>query len=531
MDERIARLNTVRDARVFADSAKNRGREDLRLQALVRVAQLRAGESSFESPAHEAIAVALHAYEELQSAATGKTYRAHRTWPMFQRHGRLKAAERMVLNSKASKGYEVLKEAGLLDLSFEAIIVRFPDEFSSEALAASRARLEGVPMVNAISAPRDPEREGATVSDVVSARPRPDAEAKEFFEGFSDQGSWFLARWLPQYRKTIDAISAALRAGDLAPVFEQLWKRADNSISNAAQGILKYETVDVMRDELVQVVRDIEADGAPENFDRIVARFELWKSQNRTAKVPRLMIARAFAGIHPDLYHTTVDTASQRIAVGWFTEHTGFVPPSSGSWAHVAQALSAHLRVMEGLGDDPLARNMFPWFVVEQLRARNGSYKIPAGHYPRPSSTFADISAEKRYVSLRHNVIQAVLYKELVQAYGRECVWTEHPSGTGGSADALVRAKGGRCILYEIKVADTAAAVVRQAMGQLFEYAYRDGGLNPSELIVVGEPELDATSARFLETLRGRFGIPVSYLRVCIGDEVSGPGLGAANRT
>ncbi len=75
--------------------------------------ELRAIEEGFNSPAAQAIAVALYAYEEQQSLAKGRRFRANRTRQMLERHGALHAAERMVLSRKPSTGFDVLEGAGL----------------------------------------------------------------------------------------------------------------------------------------------------------------------------------------------------------------------------------------------------------------------------------------------------------------------------------------------------------------------------------------------------------------------------------
>lgn len=140
MEARIARLKTSHDARIFAENARRLGRPELEAQARQRAGELRAIEEGFTSPAQQAIATALYAYEEQQSLLKGRTFRANRTRQMLTTHGPLVAAERMVLQRQPSRGFEVLEEAGLQALSFEAIIDRFPGEFSAAAVEAARAR-------------------------------------------------------------------------------------------------------------------------------------------------------------------------------------------------------------------------------------------------------------------------------------------------------------------------------------------------------------------------------------------------------
>jgi hypothetical protein len=499
MDERVARLKTSHDARNLAKNARERGQNELANEALQRAGELRAIEDGYTSPAQQAIAAALYAYEDEQTRINGKTFRAGRTRPMLAKHGAIDAAARMVLNPRPSKAFAVLDEAGLQALTFEAIVDRFPEEFPSHVVEAARARLEGRPPPTP-SVPMSAERtvDGA---DVVFSSPALDAEAQDFLRGFQDPITPFQPRWLPRYRDTVEAIALSLAAGRPEDLFDIIWKQPDNSISHAGLGLLKYETVDGMRDELTQVIRDIHQDGSPDNFEHIMERFKGWKVGGRIGKLPRLLVSRAFAGIHPQRYHTTVDTNSQSKVLKWLVEHTGMIMPRSSDWASRAQAIALHLDRSGSFGDDNLTRNIFPWFVVTQLRARIAPSAISPGHSPRPISAFADLPPAQRAIQLRHNAVQTRLFAKLVEEFGDGTVWTEHPTGTGGYADAIARLPDGRCLLYEIKIADTAAQVVRLAMGQLLEYGFRKGGLEPAKLVVVGEPSLDEVTRRFLARL------------------------------
>lgn len=517
MEDRVSRLKTSHDARKLAENARRLGHPELETHALQRASELKAIEDGYTSPAEQAIASALYAYEEQQSQLKGRTFRANRTRQMLAKHGALAAAERMVLHRRPSKGYEVLEEAGLQELSFEAIIDRFPDEFSAAAVEAARARLDGtLPPLTARAAQSSVDE----AEDDILAPAMLDAEALTFLDGFLDPGAWFLARWLPRYRETIQAIAQALADDRPQNLFDTFWKTADNSISHAGQGLLKYDTVDGMRAEFIQVIRDIHQDGSPANFEDIVGRFEGWKADGRIGMVPRLLIARAFAGVHPQHYHTTVDASSQNQVLKWFVEHTNFITPRSTNWAVRAQALVAHLDRAGVFGEDILARNIFPWFVMDQLRARISPNDIPPGHSPRPATAFVDLPPARRTIALRHNAVQTALFARLVAEFGEDRVWTEYPTGTGGYADAIARHADNRCHLYEIKIADTAAEVVRQAMGQLLEYGFRAGGLEPVRLLVVGEPALDSVTRRFLTRLRADFNLQIDYLQIELPDDL-----------
>lgn len=61
---------------------------------------------------------------------------------MIERHGILGAVERAVNRKRDPIGYSALVEVGMTDLAFEAIVLRYPDSFSSETIERARQRLK-----------------------------------------------------------------------------------------------------------------------------------------------------------------------------------------------------------------------------------------------------------------------------------------------------------------------------------------------------------------------------------------------------
>jgi len=348
----------------------------------------------------------------------------------------------------------------------------------------------------------------------------PDGEVEAFLSGFRAADNWFHLDWWPRYRATIALVESELSHRRPENLFAILWKTRDNSIANAGQGMMSAAAADNLRTKLVQIIADVQSDPAPDNYDRIVKRVERWRSEGRIKNVPRLMIRRVFSGLHPELYHTTVDEDCHNAALKWFAKHTKFSVPKSKSWAVRARALVAHLDQLEWFEDDLLVRNMFPWCVVTQLNTRNSPGTIKHRHRMPPSDAFMSLPPAQRKIAMRHRDVQNALYLDLAKQYGLDQVWTEHATGTGGFADVVVRPLDGGCYLYEIKIAPTAAEVTRQAMGQLLEYGFRANGLEPTKLIVVGEPALDAITQRFVERLRAQFNLNIEYLQVELSGKV-----------
>lgn len=108
-----------------------------------------------------------------------------------------------------------------------------------------------------------------------------------------------------------------------------------------------------------------------------------------------------------------------------------------------------------------------------------------------------------------HRRIRDALYKVLVSKYG-ECISKENPTGHGTLID-LVRKEGERMIFYEIKTYNNIKSCVREAVGQLFEYAFWPGVQNAHQLIIVSQNKVTEDCKRYLFKIRELYGLPIYY--------------------
>jgi|PlaIllAssembly_1097288.scaffolds.fasta_scaffold1126574_1 hypothetical protein len=106
------------------------------MDAVRKVAK--AAGAKMNTPLEAAVEEVTRVYELLCT----KTGYAGRTRQMIKRKGAKAAVESLVLRRDASEGYYRLCEVGLPDLTFEAVVMQMPSEFSQEALAAANARRE-----------------------------------------------------------------------------------------------------------------------------------------------------------------------------------------------------------------------------------------------------------------------------------------------------------------------------------------------------------------------------------------------------
>ncbi|MDI1247850.1 MAG: hypothetical protein PSV13_03110 [Lacunisphaera sp.] len=111
-----------------------------------------------------------------------------------------------------------------------------------------------------------------------------------------------------------------------------------------------------------------------------------------------------------------------------------------------------------------------------------------------------------------HGKMQAKLMAELQQEYGKECVCREEDF-----VDVRVETEK-ELIYFEIKTDLDPRAVIRQALGQILEYAYHPAraGRRPDSLVIVGRLILGEQDKAYLASLRERFSLPISYRVVTV---------------
>lgn len=147
------------------------------------------------------------------------------------------------------------------------------------------------------------------------------------------------------------------------------------------------------------------------------------------------------------------------------------------------------------------------------------TFRFSPGLRSRPSVTVASHTARMIDVNLRHNLLQEALARKLAAKFGSENVAVEQPTGRGTLIDVAVRHPDGGLWFYEIKTACTAQACIREALGQVLEYAYWPGAQEPRRIIVCGEGWLDDEGSAYLKRLKDGFGLPVHYERVVLDGE------------
>lgn len=173
---------------------------------------------------------------------------------------------------------------------------------------------------------------------------------------------------------------------------------------------------------------------------------------------------------------------------------------------------------------------LFPLYAfVESDPGTHPSSTAPDADFPPPAETLrldggreidggrwisATSQARSLDIFLRHREIQRRLKEELIHE-GVVQVGLEVPIG-----DRLIDAvaqSAGELWFYEVKTAPSVRGCIREAIGQLLEYALWPGATRPDKLIVVGEPALTDAASAYLDTLNVSFPIPISYRQLSLG--------------
>lgn len=139
-------------------------------------------------------------------------------------------------------------------------------------------------------------------------------------------------------------------------------------------------------------------------------------------------------------------------------------------------------------------------------------WKFKAGHIPYARSQTASYTERTLDVMLRHNWLQTQIHDALCVGYGDDFVGTEQRSISNGEIDFVIE-KDGLRVFAELKTSARVITCIRDALGQLLEYAFYGMPEAPSELWVIGTGRCSTAETSYLEHLRKRLGIRLFYRR------------------
>ena len=142
-------------------------------------------------------------------------------------------------------------------------------------------------------------------------------------------------------------------------------------------------------------------------------------------------------------------------------------------------------------------------------------FKFVCGHNAGKDSGKRSYSDHNDNISLLHNQIQTALYQELVGTFGENCVGTEIQCGSGNRVDVVVKVED-KHSLYEIKVLNNAKSCIREAFGQLMEYAFYYDDIKINKLVIISPHQLNTSDRKYMKLLKKKFGLPLKYRQFSI---------------
>lgn len=126
----------------------------------------------------------------------------------------------------------------------------------------------------------------------------------------------------------------------------------------------------------------------------------------------------------------------------------------------------------------------------------------------RPTGKLARAGIPPQEIDLVQNQLQNELFALLAASHGKKAVTMEE-----GFVDIKVAHPGG-VTLIELKSDGRPRHAIRQALGQLLEYAFvcEEAGESIAELVVAGPGDLKPRDRKYIEHLRKRRGLPLRYI-------------------
>lgn len=108
-----------------------------------------------------------------------------------------------------------------------------------------------------------------------------------------------------------------------------------------------------------------------------------------------------------------------------------------------------------------------------------------------------------------HDEIKEKLYYQLSQKYGADNVGTEVSIGSK-KIDLVVRNKGSYS-LYEIKTYQEVRICIREAIGQIIDYAFFECKDKVDKMTIVGPNQISEEASEYLENIRLKHNLPIYY--------------------
>lgn len=130
------------DLRNLMANAKRRNCDDVYQEAFRRLCALDGIDQTDQL--HRDFHQMLAAYEQLLTEKNGRATRANRTRQKLKNKGVVQCLEDWAVGSARTQGFDLLVKSGMVELTGEYLVLKYPDRFSTKAVAGAKARLASI---------------------------------------------------------------------------------------------------------------------------------------------------------------------------------------------------------------------------------------------------------------------------------------------------------------------------------------------------------------------------------------------------
>jgi len=128
--------------RTIMENATRVGDNDISRRAFRRLCALEGLDQS--DPLHRDFYETLAAYELLLTQKNGRTTKASRTRQKLKNKGVISCLEDWAISKAPTEGFELLVQHGLIELTGEYLVLKYPAHFSTTAVTTAKTRLIGL---------------------------------------------------------------------------------------------------------------------------------------------------------------------------------------------------------------------------------------------------------------------------------------------------------------------------------------------------------------------------------------------------
>lgn len=142
MAKPISEYTDSGELRNLMSNAKRLGRNDVWREAFERLCSLSGLDQS--DPLHRDFYATLAAYEELLTEKNKRITHAAYTRRKLKNKGVVQCLEDWAMDTKTTDGFDLLTKMGMVELTGEYLVTKYPDRFSRAAVEAATARFSGI---------------------------------------------------------------------------------------------------------------------------------------------------------------------------------------------------------------------------------------------------------------------------------------------------------------------------------------------------------------------------------------------------